>query len=175
MKARTRQNKSLLPISVKITPALRKALVPLDSAPISLSQWLKRVQQLIQAYSTPPRKAGKYKGHSSTDTRKWIEQLAWEVERDIRRCNKGKDYDENMALAQTLGTILFVWYASVQRAKAYDPNRPLELRRKAFVKRREKIALLMDAIHDDELMTEVFSGQFWNLPYGKNAHGGDFV
>lgn len=138
--------------------------------------WLQRCQALIQKHeSVPVRKSGKYKGHSSTDSAAWIKELTDEVQKDIKRCQKGIAYDENMALAVHVGRILSVWYFCVHRAKAYDPNRPIHNRQIASKKRGEYFTQLIAECTSDELMTQAFPDQWWNLPYGKNQINGSFV
>lgn len=141
---------------------------------ITMAQWLDRVQDLIAKHSTAPRTRGKYKGHSTTNAVAWASELAAECNRYIARRNKGKSYDENMALASLFGMILCAWYAQVHRAKGMDPNRPIA-RRVVFKKLAEWRAKLAVATTDERLMVAVFRGQQWNLPFGRGARGGKFV
>ena len=143
---------------------------------IPLSQWLKIVEFYISEHSTPPRKSGKYKGHSSTNERLWIADLTIAVGTYIASRNQGKAYDNNMAVAAMLGLILSAWFANVQRAKVMDPNRPLALRRKAYGRLERHRALLVRAVHSDKLMGDVWGEkQPWNFPFGRGAKGGKFV
>jgi hypothetical protein len=142
---------------------------------LDLEFWLKRCECLIVKHSTAPRVRGKYKGHSSTDAAAWVRDLTDEVQAWIRRTRPGIAYDENMALASTLGLILSTWYALVHRAKTYDPNRPLKLRRKANRIVTDFRAELVRAVCNDALMGKVWSGQTFAPPYGKAAKGGKFV
>jgi hypothetical protein len=136
--------------------------------------WMNRIQILITKHSTEPRKSGQFKGHASTNATGWVNDLAKEVQAFIRKHNKGRAYDENMAIAAYMGRAMVVWYCLVHTAKSFDPNRPLS-RIEAYRQVRTYRSLLMDATTDGEKMAAVFSGQFWNLPFGKNAHGGDFI
>lgn len=141
-----------------------------------LTDWLKRIEVLIQEYSTPPRTRGKYKGHGSTDSVAWVQALVLELQAEIRRVNgRGIGYDENMALASLTGLALSAWYFNVHRAKTLDPNRPLALRRKASRVLAKRRTQLLGAITDDALMSKVWAGQKFALPYGRNARGGKFV
>lgn len=143
--------------------------------PKSSIHWAQRIEQLIPTVSTPPRKSGKYKGHGSTNTLMWIDDLAREIQKDIHRCNKGIGYDENMALASHLGAALFLWYSLVHRAKSYDPHRPIKNRKEAYDQRTKKILELFVLVNDDWAMTEVFRDQFYDLPHSRFASNGDFV
>lgn len=126
-------------------------------------------------HSTAPRVRGKYKGHSSTDAAAWVQELTAEVQAWIRRTRKGIGYDENMAIASTVGLILVTWYTLVHRAKTYDQNRPLALRRKANRLVTQYRGALMRAVCDDAVMGSVWAGQRFAVPYGKGARGGKFV
>lgn len=143
--------------------------------PKTIKFWLMRVEQLIAVHSTPPRTRGKYKGHGSTDSCAWVAALARELAVEIRRCNRGIGYDENLALASKVGYVLAAWYALCHRAKSFDPNRPLRLRRRALVHCNRYRQLLTDRMSDDALMTSVWSAQIFNLPYGRGAIGGSFI
>lgn len=145
------------------------------NAKIDLSFWLKRCEALIVRHSTSVRVRGKYKGHSSTDAVAWVIDLTKEVQAWIRRTRKGIGYDENMAIASSVGMILASWYALVHRAKTYDPNRPLKGRRQANRIVTDYRSILMRAVCDDATMGKVWSGQRFSLPYGKGAKGGKFV
>lgn len=143
--------------------------------PISIREWVQRCEALIQVHSTPARTRGKYKGHGSTDSVAWISDLVNEAWREIRRTRKGMAYDENMALASLVGLILATWYSNVHRAKAFDPNRPLKLRRRALEQRAEWLKGFFGMLNSDRMMGEVWGHQEFNLPYGKKAKGGKFV
>lgn len=141
----------------------------------TMVQWLLRVQALIGKYSSPVRIRGKYKGHSSTDVQAWISELARECECEVKWLNRGKSYDENMAVAALLGLILSAWYSQVHRAKAMDPARPLS--RKAVFKKLSKWRSDLAVVTTDErLMGRVFGRQQnWNFPLGRGAKGGKFI
>ena len=137
------------------------------------AEWVQLVEDLIAAYSTKPRKRGKYKGHVNTDP-SWIKELATICWSHVVAHNKGRMRDNNMALARLLGRVLVIWYCTVQRAKSFDPSRTLE-RRKANAQVTRYRARLMRALMDDALMGAVFGKkQQWNFPYGNGARGGDF-
>ena len=144
-------------------------------SPKPLGYWLQRVEHLIAANTTAPRVRGKYKGHGSTDSCTWVAVLSNEVNADIRASNRGIGYDENLALASTLGVILSTWYALCHRAKAYDLNRPLTLRRKALKRCTDYRARLAISLSDDQLMAATWRGQLFNIPYGRGAIDGSFV
>jgi hypothetical protein len=138
--------------------------------------WLQRVETLIAEHTTTPRTRGKYKGHGSTDSVAWVQKLVVELQAEIKRMNgRSIAYDENMALAHSAGLVLSAWYFNVHRAKTLDPNRPLALRRKAGRRLADRRAALLSAITDDVLMSKVWAGQQFALPYGRGARGGKFV
>ncbi len=142
---------------------------------ISIVTWLGIVQDLIGKHSTPVQTRGPYKGHASTDSVAWVAELAGLCAAHIRRCNRGKPYDENMALAAMMGLILSAWYAQVHRAKGMDPNRPLS-RRRIFPRLASWRAALAVATTDDRIMGAIWGrGQAWNFPFGRGAKGGKFV
>lgn len=139
-----------------------------------MTAWLQLVQELILKHSTEPRKRGKYKGHSSTDTTAWIFELSMDVKRALK-ITKSTPFDENMAMARTLGGILVTWWACVQRAKTMDPNRPLDVRRISSQQLDYNIGQLLSHMISDELMGEVFVAQSWNFPFGSDARGGTYL
>ena len=137
---------------------------------------LELVQTLIGRHTGPVHKSGPYKGHSITDSVAWVKDLAEDVQVAVRERNRGRAYDENMAIASEMGLILVAWYAHVHRAKSYDPNRPLHARRAAAAQRTRFMAQLAAVLADDSLMGEVWGRQQrWNFPFGRGAKGGRFV
>jgi hypothetical protein len=154
----------------------REANVITKNKERSALYWIDRVQRLIAKHSTPARTRGKYKGHGSTDSAAWLAELVEEVQADVRRVmGRGIAYDENMALASRLGRILVLWYATVHRAKSYDPHRPLATRREVNGRRAEYLANLLHDAHSDELMAQAFTSQVFNFPFGLGSSGGDFT
>ena len=143
---------------------------------VGMLLWIERCQELIAKHSTPARTRGKYKGHGSTDAVAWIQELAAELQREIKR-QRGRSmaYDENMALAALTGQVLCAWYANVHRAKSYDPNRPVRHRQRAARQlERWRVELFLMTLHD-QLMTRAFPAQEFNMPYGRQKRGGKFV
>ena len=140
-----------------------------------IAGWLVEVQHLIGKHSSAPI-YGPNKQHAKTDSVAWVSDLARLVATDAARRNRGRYYDENMALAAQLGLILVAWYAHVHRAKSYDPNRPLKARQAAAAQRTRFLAELAVVIADDSVMGEVWGRQQkWNFPFGRGAKGGKFV
>ena len=140
-----------------------------------ITGWLVQVQRLIGKHSTEA-KYGPNNAHAMTDSVAWVTDLAQLVAAYVKADNRGRYYDENMALASTLGLILVAWYAHVHRAKSMDPNRPLKLRREAAMQRANFVAELNYAIADDSLTGEVWGRrQKWNFPFGRGAKDGRFV
>ena len=137
---------------------------------------LELVQRLIGRHSGPRATSGPYKGHSQTDAAAWVKDLADACLAASRERNRGRAYDENMAIAAEMGLILVAWYAHVHRAKSYDPNRPLHARRAAAAQRTRFLAELAAVLADDSIMGEVWGHQqHWNFPFGRGAKGGRFV
>jgi hypothetical protein len=156
-------------------PKKRKKTLFSHKPKVTNVDWLRLTEVLIAENSSKPRTRGKYKGHGSTDTLAWIHQLAFICQQYIVAKNKGKTYDENMAMASLLGKVLTAWYCLVRRAKSYDPNRPLARRQanRQIHKYRGELAALLA---DDEVMGKVWGkNQDWNFPFGRNAKGGKFV
>lgn len=140
-----------------------------------IAGWLVEVQHLIGKHSSAPI-YGPNKAHARTDSVAWVADLARLVQTHVHQKNRGRYYDENMALASSLGLILVAWYVHVHRAKSFDPNRPLEARRAAAAQRTRFIAELSAVLADDSVMGEVWGKQqAWNFPFGKGAKGGRFV
>lgn len=142
---------------------------------VTIADWLKFCESRIAARSTRARTRGKYKGHASTDSYAWIKDLVIEAQSYIKRTRRGIAYDENMALGSLVGLILVTWYCNVHRAKTYDPNRPVKLRRRAARQLAAFKADLIAGMASDKLMAEVWSGQEFNPPWGPQAKGGKFV
>ena len=143
---------------------------------ISDVRWLKIIEALILKHSSREvRKRGKYKGHRMTDSVGWIEDFTYLCQDYITRRNRGRTYDGNMALAALVGRLLVLWFCNVQRAKGFDPNRPLS-RRVVFTRLAKYRGALVAAMSDDRLMGAVWGkGQAWNFPFGRGAKGGKFV
>ena len=130
---------------------------------------------ILKHSSREVRRRGKYKGHRMTDAVGWIEELVHICQGYIVQRNKGRVYDGNMALAALVGRLLVLWFCNVQRAKGFDPNRPLS-RRVVFTRLAKYRGSLVVAMSDDRLMGAVWGkGQAWNFPFGLGAKGGKFV
>lgn len=144
---------------------------------VSDAHWLKLIEELILKHSSREVIVrGKNKGHRMTDTVGWVEELTYICHKYLRRRNKGRDYDGNMALAALLGRVLVLWYCNVHRAKGFDPNRPLLNRKQVFTQLSRYRGRLVAGMSDDRLMGAVWGKQQqWNFPFGKGAKGGKFV
>ena len=142
---------------------------------MSLVDLIGATEYFITRCTTPPATRGKNKGHGTTDVLQWIVALTVLCDKQIKFRNRGGVYDGNMAIAALLGTVLCSWYAQVQLAKGFDPNRPLNRRRvfKHLVKFRND---LLCGVTDERIMGKVWGRrQQWNFPFGKGAKGGKFV
>ncbi len=141
-----------------------------------IAEKLLLVERLIAKHSGPKALSGPAKGHSETETLKWVWDLAIKMQAEIQRRNVGRTYDGNMAMASQLGLVLVAWYAHVHHAKTLDPDRPLAARKAAAQQRTRFLAELAAVLADDSVMGEVWgNGQQWNFPYGKGAKGGKFL
>jgi len=149
-----------------------KAIAP---KPLPVSYWMKRCEKLIEKNSGPVYKSGKFKGHSETDVLGWVIQLTREVDNYLQASAKNQKFDGNMALASYLGMVLVAWSVNVGRAKCYDENRPLKLRRMAYEKWYQYRTRMFQIMIDDMLIGEVWPDQKLRPPFGKGAKGGKFV
>ena len=137
----------------------------------TIADWMTTIQQMIAEHTTPPRTRGKYKGHGSTDLH-WVHDLVDFVTAEINKRRGARD--ENMAVASYLAFILGQWYLHVHRAKSYDENRPLELRRHALRTRNKWLEDFIGCALSDRIMAKVFPQKF-SPPFGKGAKGGKFI
>ena len=135
--------------------------------------WLRHIEKVIKANTSPPATEGKHKGHGFTDQ-------GWPVEvvSDIVCCAKVQRVDEkgdgNMAMALCIGYVFLMWFMHVQYAKANDPNRPLKLRRRAYQNYLNFIGWIVMRIQDRKIGADVFT-QAWDNPYDPGAKDGGFV
>lgn len=136
--------------------------------------WVGIVQRAIREASGPARVAGKYKGHSMTDVDQWIAKVTRRVIREAG-IKRHKDRDENMGLAAVLGMVLVAWYVRLHRAKAFDPNRPVELRKKALAQVNVYVGELVRVCFKDSMDPFAFPGQEFENPYVPNARDGKFI
>jgi hypothetical protein len=108
-----------------------------------------------------------------TDVIPWLVDLINEVN-DRSIGEPPRNFDENMRAASVLSVILGTWFARIQRAKAYDPNRPKNLRQKALRGWRKYCIVLMDIVADESKDHRMFP-QEWDAPFNPKAKSGDFV
>lgn len=118
--------------------------------------------------------------HPECDVAKWVGELAAEVDAAIlaEKPNRSS-YDENMAAATVLAIILARWSVRIQRAKAFNPNRPIKLRRLGLAAAARKEIALVDAAllpdEPDEQDRAYFPQQDWDDPHHPDARDGTFV
>ena len=122
-----------------------------------LPRWFAKIQRLIQKRSSRPRVAGKYKGHSSTDTAAWGRELVYAV---YGNRPKGMDYDENMDYAASMGLLLVNWYVHLHTAKCLDPRRSPKDRKRAYKNVIEYRAVLVSSLADLRIMEKSFPQDF---------------
>ena len=133
--------------------------------------WVACVQSLITKHSKPT----KDPNHSETDSGAMLRELSDYVWSAILATVDLKTTDENMSSAQAMSLVLTLWTCRIRRAKAYDPRRPVELRKKAM----ERLSLyhhsLLECMMNEANDANYFPGQEWDCPYSPNAKNGDFV
>ena len=130
--------------------------------------WFHRVQEHIWDSVI----AGTDEIHPDCDVLEWIGNLLKDMLPEI---DDEAGYDGNMRLAALIGIVLTNWVARLSRAKAYDPNRPLNLRRKALRSHQKIVMAVISAVTDEQKDHRYCPGQEWNPPYGPQARGGTFV
>ena len=137
-----------------------------------------RIEQLIREVETPMsvaecKKLGiATKGHAHCDPRQWVGRLM----DDILASSPTELHDGNMYLARELGSALLAWVLRLQRAKAYDPNRPKAIRQKALERWQAMCTTLFLHMIDERGDAVVWSGgQQWDPPFTAYAKDGSFV
>lgn len=112
--------------------------------------------------------------HPLSEPAVWMEQLIVAVNR-CRPPEDGEPYDENLWMASVVGSILAVWAARCSYAKTHDPNRPVGLRRLAYLKHQQFTAGLSMMVHSIRRDTDVWADQQWEQPFQRDATDGSFV
>lgn len=104
---------------------------------------------------------------------RWISDLAVAVV----RCAEAREVhgDENMGAAYVVSLILATWWSRLAHTKAYDPRRPIHLRRQALTIHAYGQSTLVAAILDERHDPEMFKLPHWDNPYDPEATDGDFV
>ena len=130
-------------------------------------EWVGIIQTAIRRHSRPSSDPD----HSETNALKWVHDLAKEVQATAPK--KGQ-YDENMRLASIIALALTYWFSRVQRAKAYDPRRPVVLRRAALQRWHDFWRDMLDGAIFEAEDAELFPGQHWDPPWSEHAIDGHF-
>jgi hypothetical protein len=130
--------------------------------------WMQLVNGAIAKHS----RASRDPDHGETQVLKWVADVAKAVQDTAPQ--RGR-YDGNMREAMVLSLVLALWFSRVQRAKAYDPRRPVWVRRAALARWREFWREMLDAAVNEVDDPEVFSGQHWDPPWSPHAHDGVFL
>lgn len=81
----------------------------------------------------------------------------------------------NMRAAVVLGHLLCLWAFRTARAKAYDPRRPADVRRKAMDTWVWNAMELTTALLDEREDADFFPGQDWDAPCQPKARNGTFL
>ena len=79
-----------------------------------------------------------------------------------------------MYAAAVLSQVLSLWYLRVQRAKAFDPHRPLNTRCRAYQRWLGYCQALMYNCVNEQHDSIVFQ-QEWELPFAPEARSGDYI
>jgi hypothetical protein len=108
--------------------------------------------------------------HQTTNTGAVIADLVKEI---AAGCPE-TPHDGNMFIAAVLSAILGLWFARLQRAKSFDPVRPVTLRRQAYQGWLNYARFMQDALIDESADPSYFPKQRWQSPYDPNATSGDF-
>lgn len=134
-------------------------------------EWFRWIESTIGKHSTPPRTSGPYKGHSMTNVTAWLHDFVDELGRTRRRGTG----DGNMQAAAVGAMILGYWFLRLQRAKAYDPRRPIVHRRVALERWRSYVLTLFSAAIDESGDGLLFPEQHFDPPFGTHAIDGHYV
>lgn len=137
-------------------------------------EWVARVQDFIEiTFRDNPADPN----HPLCDVADWLVSLVYVVEGRIHAKARELDHpiDENIAAASVLAVVLATWASRIRHAKAYDPNRPIDLRLGALDVHATFVEALIDGAIGETRDAEYFPAQEWNPPYGRSARGGDFV
>src|SRR5712692_1464094 len=129
--------------------------------------WMARVQSLIASNTKDTED-----GHGETDL-KWIHDLIDEVQNNLPEPNP--PYDGNMRMAASLAAILGLWYSQVHYAKTQDPNRPTNIRQRAYWRRLDWIEEMIHNMIDTSCVSTYFPGQKWQDPFDPESRGGEFL
>jgi len=135
--------------------------------------WVSEIQDAIAAGFTESDDPN----HPNSDALEWMSEILWKICRCVQPA-PGKDeprYDTNIRAASIATLVLATWTSRIRHAKAYDPNRPLGLRRQALDAHAHFVDALIDAAINETRDDELFPTQEWNPPYGRSARGGTFV
>jgi len=130
--------------------------------------WLQYVNGVIAAHSTMRTSDP---DHGASNALAWTADLMREIHASHPK--KGT-FDGNMRQAAIAALVFALWYSRVQRAKAYDPRRPVVLRRAALATWRKFWHAMFDAAVYEGEDAEVFSGQHWDPPWSPHAVDGVF-
>jgi hypothetical protein len=103
----------------------------------------------------------------------WIIPFTRRVEHYIGKQERVRG-DENIATAYVVSAILQVWAIRIARAKAFDPNRPVELRQSAYRRHREMVCWTISRAIDESKDFDFFPQEYEN-PFHPDATDGEFI
>lgn len=113
--------------------------------------------------------------HGSTESNLWLRDLSDELWSRIPSRHDLTKLDENIICSSLLSLILTLWSCRIKRAKAYDPRRPVEIRKRMLKRANEFHAALLACMTDESHDHEYFPKQEWDPPFAPGAEDGDFV
>ena len=132
--------------------------------------WVSEIQRLVTKHSRPT----KNPWHGTTRTEKVMADLVKLVQKHGMP-KTGPSYDGNMRMACVLAYVLVFWVLRLQRAKSYDPRRPVRHRQAAYFHQLAYANALFLAIADERLDPKLFPGQNWESPWDPRTTDGFFV
>jgi hypothetical protein len=108
--------------------------------------------------------------HPISDPRIWAHALV----NELWQQRPSRYGDENMWMAAVLAVAAGTWAVRIQRAKAFDPHRPVALRKGAYRRWLGLTRALLAVTVDESRDSEMFD-QPWESPFVKDATDGRFV
>lgn len=127
--------------------------------------WLDLIGTLIVENSKPLKGFPKL---STSNTAGWLVAFTKVISKEVEK-RTPTHYDENIAVAKVLSVLLTLWVYRISRAKAYDPRRPIKVRKQAIDRTSQYALLLMQIVTDESVDPVYFPVQEWDPPYSKTA------
>ncbi len=113
--------------------------------------------------------------HGFTESNLWLRDLADEIWTNVKLHHDLTKIDENILCSKLMSLILTVWTCRIIRAKAYDPRRPIALRRIMLERANKYHHALLDCMVDESDDQLFCPEQDWETPYKQDAMDGTYV